>query len=180
MVTATVNPAVAEALRLISLSHAPGVHWLLGDDLCDCLFQRIGEWSNPYLGRTQRVRLCCIWAELYKQYPEFVQEVPYYDPNRHKYVVEPAEWNDPVMDMPVYLWHRQLAIQQNKTVAQIKEEYADRDYERPKRNPNAVQDEPTEDEVRWATEQRLKAAGWLLSYERLEDEQFGKARERAL
>src|SRR3990167_2977648 len=69
-----------------AVSADPTVHWLLGDDLCDCTFQRVGEWANPYLGKTLRVRMCCIWAELYKQYPQFVQEIPaFYDANRHQW-----------------------------------------------------------------------------------------------
>lgn len=89
----------------------PEVRWVHGDDECDCTFQRIGEWTNPYIARTLRVRFCCIWAELYKQFPQFVQEIPaYYDQNTGMLINEPAEW-DGDTDMPRHLWYRQLAVQ---------------------------------------------------------------------
>ena len=28
----------------------PGVEWEYHDDLCDCTYQRIGFWTNPYIG----------------------------------------------------------------------------------------------------------------------------------
>src|SRR3990167_3401218 len=118
-------------MRIISgVLSEPDVHWIHGDGLCDCLFQNIYDVNNSYLGRTQRVRLCCIWADIYKQYPQFVQEMPYYDPNRDIYVADPAPWDDEEMDMPLYLWYRQLAIKEGKPLAQIRQEYEGRDHER--------------------------------------------------
>ena len=161
------SPAVLEVLRLLSLGDVPLVHWIDGDNLCDCLFQRIGDWNNPYLGRSLRVRVCCIWAELYKCYPEYVQEIPYYDSTRHVYTAEPAEWDSDEMDMPVYLWHRQLAIRQGKSLAEIREAYAGREHERPKRVAKRVAKPATEAEIKRAHEARLHASGWLLNGERL-------------
>ena len=160
------SPAVLEALRLLSLDSVPEVHWIHGDSECDCLFQRIGDWNNPYIGRTLRVRVCCIWAELYKQYPQFVQEMPYYDPHTHSYTNEPAEWDSGEMDMPLGLWHRQLAIREGKSIAQIRAEYAGREKERPKKGPRRS-NEPDANVLRRAEEARMKLAGILLEDESL-------------
>ena len=46
--------AIAEALAIASI---PEIQWKHGDDLCDCTFQRIGFWTNPYLAKTLQVRL---------------------------------------------------------------------------------------------------------------------------
>lgn len=165
------SPAVVEALRILAAAGGPDIHWLLGDNLCDCLFQRIGDWNNSYLGRTLRVRVCCIWAELYKQYPQFVQELPYYDSNRHTYNAEPQEWDSDEMPMPVYLWLRQLAIKHGKSLAQIREEYAGRDHERPKAVKVRKGKEPTKAELHHAHEAQLRASGWILPDERLSDDE---------
>jgi hypothetical protein len=154
--------AVRDVLAALATGNLPDVHWLVGDDLCDCTFQRIGEWTNPYLARTLRVRMCCIWERLYEQFPEYVQRLDAsYDENRHRYVTEPAAWDSPDMAMPVAIWHRQLAKEQGKSLAEIRQEYAGRERERPGPNPNAVRDVPTEDEMRFALEARLRAAGWV-------------------
>jgi hypothetical protein len=88
----------------------PEILWGEGDDLCDCTFQRIGDWTNPYIGRTIRVRVCCIWAALYKQYPQFVQEIPaWFNGNKHEFVTEPMPWNGE-SDMPRAIFHRQAAV----------------------------------------------------------------------
>src|SRR3989304_4838306 len=71
----SVSPAVLEALTIGSL---PDTQWDHEDDLCDCTYQRIGLWKNPYLAETLEVRMCCIWAELYKQFPGFVRTIPGY------------------------------------------------------------------------------------------------------
>ena len=121
------------ALAVLLTESIPGIEWVHGDDLCDCTFQRIGEWSNPYIAQTLRVRFCCIWEELFKQYPEFVQRIPaYYDGNANSFVSKPWEWNGDY-DMPRALWHRQLAKQTDKTLAEVREEY--RDQEPPKAVP---------------------------------------------
>ncbi len=72
--------------------------WNIQDDLCDCVFQRIGYWFNPYLGETLETRICCLYAEWEKQYPHLFRRTQ----------AEPAEWNGE-SDMPRSLWHRQLS-----------------------------------------------------------------------
>lgn len=84
--------------------------WEHGDDLCDCTFQRIGNWYNPYLGEMLEVRLCCIWAEIYKQYPQFVRI----------FSTDPAEWNGE-SDMPKALWYRQQAKVRGVPLAEVRE-----------------------------------------------------------
>jgi len=109
-----------DILGLVS-SAVPEVRWTHGDDLCDCTFQRIGEWTNPYLARTLRVRFCCIWAELYKDHPAFVQEIPaYYSENTDRFETEPIEWNAEDAEMPRHLWYRQLAILHGRPLGEIR------------------------------------------------------------
>lgn len=178
MTTATreQQDAVAQAVAILSAIEAapvaadravPTVHWLHGDDGCDCTFQRIGEWTNPYLAETLRVRLCCIWRKIYEQYPQFVQDIPaYYDQNRHAWVTEPREWDSEDADMPTYLWYRQRARLEGKPLAQIRNEYAGRVHERPKAVPHEVhmarRDEPTAREVEMARLGRLRITGWVV------------------
>jgi hypothetical protein len=102
----TTSPAVIEALAIAEL---PDVQWKMHDDLCDCVYQRIGQWTNPYLAETLEVRMCCIWADLYKQYPQFVRTIPaFWDYNKEEWVTQPMQWNGED-DMPASVWHRQLA-----------------------------------------------------------------------
>ena len=102
----------------------PEIRWEQGDDHCNCTFQRLGFWTNPYIGRTLRVRICCIWAELYKDYPQFVQEIPAFEnySDGDKYEYEPHEWNGEA-DMPAHLWHRQLAVLRNEPIEDIRERF---------------------------------------------------------
>ena len=163
------SPGLEQALAsALAIGTLPDVHWLHGDDLCSCTFQRIGEWTNPYLAQTLRVRLCCIWRELYKQYPQFVQEVDaFYDGNRHAWATEPQPWNSEEMDMPLYLWYRQLARESGKSLAQIRAEYAGREHERPKAQPMQVAAlAPTETELAAAREAKLRATGWIVGVNR--------------
>jgi hypothetical protein len=103
---ATLQRQIVEAVIAGELADAA---WFHGDDLCDCTFQRIGMWKNPYLAETLEVRQCCIWAALYKQYPEFVRVLPgYFNENTGEWITEPMEW-DGEADMPLALWHRQVA-----------------------------------------------------------------------
>ena len=83
--------------------------WEMHDDLCDCIFQRMGSWYNPYIGERLDVRLCCIWADIYKSYPQFVKVTK----------TEPAEWNGED-DMPAAVWHRQLANHLGMPVAEVR------------------------------------------------------------
>lgn len=113
----TLSPAVVEALAIAEL---PDVQWKMHDDLCDCVYQRIGMWTNPYLAETLEVRMCCIWAEIYKQYPQFVRTVPaFWDYNNDEWVTEPAAWNGET-DMPASMWHRQLARALNVSVSEAR------------------------------------------------------------
>ena len=89
--------ALEQALEILEQAQTE-VSWDHEDDLCDCTFQRIGMWKNPYIGEMLEVRMCCIWKELYKQFPEFVRVTKH----------EPAIW-DGESDMPKSIWHRQLA-----------------------------------------------------------------------
>jgi len=105
----------------------PEVRWVHGDDLCDCAFQRIGEWTNPYIGRTLRVRLCCIWKEIYAQYPQFVEEVPaYWDDNAGAFLPVTMDWDVADSAMPRALWYRQLAARTGKPLEEIRREYANK------------------------------------------------------
>ena len=165
--TKDLSPEVLQAMQeAIAAESLPDVHWLYGDDLCDCTFQRIGSWSNAYLGRTLRVRMCCIWAELYKAFPQFVQEIPaYYDANRHKWEVVPCDWDSKEVDMPLPIWYRQLAVQTGRSVADIREEYSKRASERPKKltkGKGRRLKQPTEAEVKAAHEARALLGGWTL------------------
>ena len=130
MTTELLSPAVIEAL---SIAELPEIRWKIHDDRCDCIYQRIGFWTNPYLGETLEVRMCCIWAELYKQFPQFVRTVPAFQDynNGDAWVTEAAEWNGET-EMPKALWYRQLARQQGRSLGEIRAEYADKDDLRPK------------------------------------------------
>jgi hypothetical protein len=115
-----------------ALSALPEDRWAVGDDLCDCTYQRIFQVTNPYLGETLEMRLCCIWDELTQLFPAFVRRVPaYFDINGNEWVREPQPWNGET-DMPPALWYRQLARLQGRSVADIREEYRHRDAERPR------------------------------------------------
>ena len=72
--------------------------WSVQDDLCDCVYQRIGSWFNPYIGEFLETRLCCVWAKFEAQWPELFRRTKQ----------EPAIW-DGEADMPVAVWHRQMS-----------------------------------------------------------------------
>ena len=116
--TTELSPALVEALVIGQL---PDVRWKAQDDLCDCVYQRVSFHTNPYLAETLEVRLCCLMGELYKQYPQFVRLVPAFMDYGHddEWVTEPAKWNGE-QDMPLALWHRQLARTRNITVAEAR------------------------------------------------------------
>lgn len=86
--------ALEQALQIIQSQET----WDVNDDLCDCTYQRVGYWNNPYIGETYEIRLCCVWAEFEKQWPQFFKRTQ----------IEPAAWNGET-DMPRSLYHRQLA-----------------------------------------------------------------------
>lgn len=101
----------------------PEAVWLHGDDACDCTFQRIGMWKNPYLGETLEVRMCCIWAELYKLFPQHVRSTPAYLTGDDEWVEGQRAW-DGEHDMPRALWYRQLARETGQPLEAIRAEYA--------------------------------------------------------
>lgn len=124
--------AVIQALSIGSL---PDVEWRHGDDLCDCTFQRIGMWKNPYLATTQEIRLCCVWAKLGEMFPDLVRSIPgYFNDNTQRWETDPWQW-DGEEEMPKALWYRQLARQQDRSLTEIRAEYADKDELRPKGRP---------------------------------------------
>ena len=88
----------------------PEFIWTHGDDLCDCTFQRIGEWSNPYLARTRRVRVCCLEDRMLDGNEDLVQDIPgFFNDNTGLFETEPWIWNGED-DMPQHLFMRQTAI----------------------------------------------------------------------
>ena len=126
------SPGVIEALSIAAL---PDVQWTHEDDLCDCTFQRIGMWKNPYMMETLEVRMCCIWAELYKQFPDFVRVIPgYYNDNTKEWETKPWEW-DGEIQMAKATWYRHLARKENRSVAEVRAEYAEKDHLRPRGHP---------------------------------------------
>lgn len=113
-----------DILGLAVMESLPEIKWEQGDDLCDCTFQRIGSWTNPYIARTLRVRFCCLWAELYKIYPQYVQEVlGYYNGNTGQYETAPAKWDSEDDDMPRAIWYRQLAVERGLPLEAIRQLY---------------------------------------------------------
>ena len=88
----------------------PEFTWTHGDDLCDCTFQRIGEWTNPYLARTRRVRVCCLEDRMLDGNEDLVQDIPgFFNDNTWLLETEPWVW-DGEDDMPEHLFMRQTAI----------------------------------------------------------------------
>lgn len=97
--------ALEQALEIATRADA----WNVNDDLCDCPNQRTFSISNPYHGVTEEIRLCCLFAELRKQWPQHFRVT----------VNEPAEWNGEA-DMPTSIWHRQLANYLGVSVAEAR------------------------------------------------------------
>ena len=88
----------------------PEFIWTHGDDLCDCTFQRIGEWTNPYLARTRRVRVCCLEDRMLEGNEDLVQDIPgFFNDTTGLLETEPWVW-DGEDDMPEHLFMRQTAI----------------------------------------------------------------------
>ena len=131
---------------MIAAAVLPEAPWDTNDDACDCMYERIGFWANPYLGETLEVRMCCIWDELYKLFPGKMRKTDAFL-NYNTGEWEPAREWDGETDMPKALWYRQLARQTGRTVASIREEYRDRDDERPKGTPRPVVETPPAPDV---------------------------------
>ena len=111
---------------------ANDTEWNNQDDLCNCTFQRVGFWTNPYIGKTLLVRFCCIWNEFHKQFPEFVLERDsFFNYNTNEYEDGPRDWDSKTSDMPKAIWYRQLATKQGKSLDEVRAEYGDQ--EPPKR-----------------------------------------------
>ena len=101
----------------------PEVRWTNQDDLCDCTFQRIGEWTNPYIGQTMRVRFCCVWEEFERMWPQHFERIDAgYDHNAKSYVHEPMEWNGED-DMPRSIWYRQIQKITGQSLDQVRNQY---------------------------------------------------------
>lgn len=109
--------ALEEAIAIIQAQEA----WSVEDDLCDCTYQRIGYWNNPYIGETYEIRLCCVWAEFEKQWPQFFKRTQ----------IEPAQWNGE-FDMPKAIYHRQLAKLHGISVSEAREIATEAPKGRPK------------------------------------------------
>jgi len=125
----------ADVLSAALADTLPEDFWNVQDDLCDCVYQRIGMWTNPYLAETLEVRLCCIWAEFEKQHPQFVRRThAYKDGNAQDWVTEPMDWNGED-EMPKAIWYRQLARKENRSVAEVRADYVSQDQLRPKGEP---------------------------------------------
>jgi hypothetical protein len=122
--------AVVEALGVL-----PETFWNHEDDACDCTFQRIGMWKNPYIGETLEVRMCCIWAELYKLFPQHVRVTP-------GYLVDDAGWDTSIREwdgesnMPRSIFYRQMARKDGISLAEARQRYAH--LEPPKGTPLPV------------------------------------------
>lgn len=115
---------IADILKLTE--EIPEIQWDHEDDLCDCTFQRIGWWTNPYIGKTLEVRWCCTWKKLMEMFPElhpFIREIPAFDNyNQGRYEFEPHEW-DGDSDMPRSIWYRQLATQEGLSLPEVRHRY---------------------------------------------------------
>ena len=101
------------------MSSIPEVKWQVDDDLCDCPFQRIRWWTNPYLSKTTEIRLCCFYKKLGEMFPElavFMRDIDMFDDYKKegKDEGDRYHWTDRVLewtadsDMPRALWYRQI------------------------------------------------------------------------
>lgn len=116
--------AAADVLAAVASGVLPEVFWDHDDDACDCMFVRIGMWTNPYTSETLEVRMCCIWERLYDLFPAFVRRTPaYLDHNLNEWVATPWAWNGDG-PMPRGLWYRQRARIEGISVAQARAKYA--------------------------------------------------------
>jgi len=120
MLAPTVQADILDALNVL-----PEEFWTNQDDACNCTYQRIGMWTNPYIAETLEVRMCCIWKQLYELFPEHVRTIPAYkDGNAGEWVTEPRDW-DGEAGMPESIWHRQLARREGISVEEARVSHAD-------------------------------------------------------
>jgi hypothetical protein len=162
----TLNPGLAEALvDIAKAAGSPiGTDWRVGgDDLCDCTFQTVWEVTNPYIGKTQRVRLCCIVAKMQHLFPELVALLDgWHDVGRQKLVSEPLPWDGKDFAMPAPLWYRQMETLTGRPLAEIRAEYEHRKHERPPAGqPTVGWTEASEEELAEARERALRHTGWI-------------------
>jgi len=139
------NPSLERDV-MAALSVLPEDMWDTMDDLCDCMYPRIGMWTNPYLAETLEVRMCCIWKELYQLFPGFMRVTPaFLDYNKNEWASEPIDWNGEE-DMPKAVWYRHMARKEGIPVAEARAKYADLDYLRPRGipqpKPEVIEGEP--------------------------------------
>lgn len=82
--------------------------------------------------------MCCIWAELYKMFPQFVRVTPaFLDGNAKRWVTEAMDWNGEV-EMPKAIWYRQLARKEGRSVSDVRAEYEEKDDLRPRGRPKPI------------------------------------------
>ena len=109
------------------IKEIPEERWEAQDDLCDCTFQRIYWATNPYLGRTLEVRLCCAWAKLAELFPElkeFMREIPAFDNYAdHLWETEPRPWSSTEANMPRAIWYRHLSAKLGVPLEDIRRQY---------------------------------------------------------
>lgn len=163
--TLATKPNQSVLMALVSEQDLP-MHWLHGDDLCDCMVQRIGEWTNSYTGMTEQYRWCCVWDELMRQVPAlraFRQVVPAsYDEHRDEWKPDVEEWDSEIADMPLYLWYRQYARKHGLTVGEARKALQGRESERPRKVPVGTgrKAEPSPVDVAVGHLKRLHQTGW--------------------
>lgn len=108
------------AMEFLSSGNLPDATWSNQDDLCDCIYQRTGSWTNPYIGVTEEIRLCCVWAELRAMWPQHFRTTnAYRNGNTGEWETGAAKW-DGNFDMPLAIWHRQLATKFNCTIEEAR------------------------------------------------------------
>jgi hypothetical protein len=118
----------------------PEFQWEHEDDLCDCSFQRISYWMNPYIGETEKIRLCCLYKELEDSFPHLFQHIKgYWDDDEREWITGQMEWNGE-NDMPRALWNRQLSIREGLPIEAIRKRT--RLLEPPKGVPLPVMEAP--------------------------------------
>ena len=158
------SPAVLDALQAaLNPELLPEKPWAIGDDKCDCTIQLVIDQKNPYLAEMQELRVCCLYRELEKLFPNvFRRTNAHWNANKGTWDLHPRDWDNPEVAMPVALWYRQLAKQTGKPLSQIREEYKDRLSERPQAQPNRKPVVPTKAERMKALEAEMRASGWIL------------------
>jgi hypothetical protein len=162
---APVSQSLIDAINsIVGKAEAPlGSDWRLGgDDLCDCTFQLVYEATNPYIGKTQRVRVCCILEKVREMFPELVATLDgWHDVGRQELVTVPLAWDNEDMAMPPRLWYRQLATITGRPLAAIRKAYQHRTNERPQAAQDKTYRVPTEAELQRGREAELRATGWI-------------------